>query len=82
MTRIEIHSRIGSDGVLTVRLPLGPAEANREVKVIVEAAEATDKKTQTAEEWRRFVEETAGSIADPSFIRHPQGEYEDRESWI
>ena len=36
MSYIEIKSRVGSDGVLTVSLPLGLEEANREVRVIVE----------------------------------------------
>jgi hypothetical protein len=33
----------------------------------------------TQEEWRLFVLSTAGSISDPSFVRHDQGEYERRE---
>lgn len=31
------------------------------------------------EAWLRFIEETAGSITDPTFMRHPQGEFEERE---
>jgi hypothetical protein len=33
----------------------------------------------TQEEWRQFVMETAASITDPSFVRHGQGAYEQRE---
>jgi hypothetical protein len=33
----------------------------------------------TREEWYEFVLATAGSIADPTFVRHDQGEYEQRE---
>jgi len=29
--------------------------------------------------WRRFIERTAGSITDPTFVRHPQGDFEERE---
>jgi hypothetical protein len=29
--------------------------------------------------WRRFIEKTAGSITDPTFVRHPQGEFEVRD---
>jgi hypothetical protein len=36
----------------------------------------------TQEEWRQFIVSTAGSIADPTFVRHPQGEYERRESLL
>jgi hypothetical protein len=28
----------------------------------------------TQEEWRDFILATAGSITDPSFVRHEQGE--------
>ncbi len=31
------------------------------------------------EEWRDFVLSTAGSITEPSFVRHEQGENEQRE---
>lgn len=30
--------------------------------------------------WLQFIERTAGSITDPTFERHPQGELEERES--
>jgi hypothetical protein len=33
----------------------------------------------TQEEWRQFVMRTADSITDPSFVRHEQGVYEQRE---
>ena len=29
--------------------------------------------------WRQFIERTAGSITDPTFVRHPQGEFEERD---
>jgi hypothetical protein len=31
------------------------------------------------ETWLKFIEKTAGSITDPTFMRHPQGEVEERE---
>jgi hypothetical protein len=46
-----------------------------EVEVVPVAATPTDR-----EAWRRFIERTAGSISDPTFVRHPQGELEERES--
>ncbi len=30
-------------------------------------------------EWHNFIEKTAGSIDDDTFIRHPQGDYPIRE---
>ena len=79
MTRIEIKSKVGPDGVLKVALPVGMAEANREVKITVESLESSaERPAMGPEEWRQFVEETAGSIPDPTFQRHEQGEFEQR----
>jgi hypothetical protein len=79
MTHVEIKSRVGADGVLTISLPLGSAEANREVKVIVEPADVSAScSPSTEEEWRNFVRNMAGCIADPTFRRPEQGEYEGR----
>jgi hypothetical protein len=29
--------------------------------------------------WMEFIRQHAGSISDPSFVRHDQGEFEQRE---
>ena len=34
---------------------------------------------KTSEEWHKFIADTAGSITDPTFVRHPQGELEKGE---
>jgi hypothetical protein len=65
--------RAGPDGVLT--LPLGEAYANKLVQVTVQ----TVPPAISREEWLRFIENTAGKIDDPTFVRHPQGEYDQRE---
>ena len=75
MTRIVLKSRVGADGVLQLSVPVGAGEANREVQVTIEAGPMT----MSQEEWRQWVEKMAGSIADPTFRRHDQGEYEQRE---
>jgi len=77
MTHIELKTKVGPDGMLSLTVPIGIAEANREVKVIVESVAPP----MTPEEWRRFIGETAGSISDPTFRRHEQGEYEQREEF-
>ena len=74
MSRIIVKSKVGSDGVLQFTLPLGPGEANQEVNVTIEPAVATI----SPEEWKRRILATAGSIPDPTFIRHDQGDYEQR----
>ena len=77
MTRLEIKYRVGPDGVLSLRIPIGSQEANQEVLVTVEAAE---RPASNAEKWRQVVRQTAGSISDPTFKRHDQGEFEQREA--
>lgn len=70
--------RVGADGVL--KLPLGEINAHKRVYVTVEILQPTaEAEAQQREERRRFIEEMAGIITDPTFVRHPQGEYEKRE---
>ncbi len=80
MTHLELRARIGPDGILTLNVPIGMSEANREVKVVVETAEtdAGDSAPQTRAEWSKFVEETAGAwLGD--LDRPPQGVLEVRD---
>ena len=76
MNRLVIQSRVGSDGVL--HLDIGKDVADREVRVTIDPVPRSST-SMTQEEWRQFVMGTAGSITDPSFVRHEQGEYEQRE---
>jgi hypothetical protein len=46
MTHLELTTRIGPDGILNLNVPVGISAAIREVKVIVEPAEAA---AETAE---------------------------------
>ena len=83
MTHVEIKSRVGADGVLTISLPLGPGEANREVRVTVEPAVPSPPSLPlNPEQWRQFVESMAGCISDPTFERPEQGQYERRNEDI
>jgi hypothetical protein len=75
MTRIVVHSRVGNDGVLHVSIPVGTAEANRQVQVTVEPA---SNLPATPEEWRAWVESTAGSWRG-EFERPEQGDCEQRD---
>ena len=76
MTLIELKSRADANGVVNVSISLGTADANREVRVIVESLDAVD----STEQWQQFIRETAGSISDTTFQRQPQGEFEQREA--
>lgn len=63
MTRIELVSRIGEDGILHLDLPLGPDAANTQCRVVVEQLTDIPKPAQPfadREEWLRFIEQTAG----------------------
>jgi hypothetical protein len=76
MNRVVIKSKVDSNGVLQLTLPLGLPDAGREVQITVEPV---GPPAMSQEEWREFIMRTAGSITDPTFRRHEQGEYEKRE---
>ena len=78
MTPIELRTKVDASGVLNVSLTLGESDANREVRVTVEPLDDLPAAMST-EQWRKFVHEMAGSITDPSFKRHPQGDFEQRD---
>lgn len=75
MNRLVVKSKVGSDGILHLALPVGPEEANKEVLVTVEPVA---RPTMTPEEWRAWVASMAGTW-EGDFERPPQGEYEERE---
>ena len=74
MGRIVVTSRVGADGVLQLSVPVGAADAGREVSVTVEPVGPPP----SADEWRRRVMETAGKWQGP-LERPGPGEYESRE---
>ena len=79
MTHIKVKSRVGPDGLLKLAIPIGMSDANREVRITVEPLEPTEQQpSSTADDWKRSIEEMAGTISDPTFKRHEQGEYEQR----
>ncbi len=78
MNRIVIHSRVGADGVLQLIVPIGAADADREVEVSIEAAGPKQQTNAEQEEWRRFVLATAGAWQG-DLERPGQGEYEQRD---
>jgi hypothetical protein len=76
MNRMVLHSRVGRDGILHITVPIGSDAADQEVQVTIDPVGPSPF---TQEEWRKFVQTTAGSVSDPSFARQEQGEYERRE---
>jgi hypothetical protein len=77
MALLELRSRLDPNGVLSLSVSLGKSDANREVLVTVESVSEGAAKTDPAG-WRALVHDLAGSIADPTFRRHAQGDFEDR----
>jgi hypothetical protein len=78
MTKV-ICARVGPNGVLTLTVPFDEAEANKQGRVTVQTIEEPPPPLDR-EAWLRFLEQTAGSIPDPTFERPPQGEYEERDT--
>ncbi len=80
MTHIEIKSRVGPDGVLKLAVPVGMGDANREVKITVESASAdAEPSALELQQWKRFIDETAGCWQGEPLVRPPQGEFENRD---
>jgi hypothetical protein len=78
MNRMVLQSRVGADGVLHISVPIGKEDADCDVQVTIDPV-PTSSPPMTQEEWREFILATAGSITDPSFVRHEQGDYERRD---
>jgi hypothetical protein len=76
MDRVVIHSQVGRDGVLNLKVPLGSIEADREVRVTIEPV----MKPISRDEWRRHIREMAGSWQG-DLVRPEQGQYEQRDEW-
>lgn len=81
MTRIELHSRVDSDGNLRLDVPVGTASANRDVVVTISPVEKPAAVEQSQDEWRKFIESVAGTWEGEPFERPPQGKLEERDSW-
>jgi len=76
---IEFQSKVGSDGTLNVRVPLGTADAGTDVLVTIRRLPTPANANQPAD-WHAFVEQTYGSCAGSGLERQPQGDFEERET--
>ncbi len=80
MSIIQLNSTVGEDGVLSLRVPMGPEDANLEVVVTIRAlAGDTEKPEKPVLDWDQFVQSTYGSCEGLGLERPPQGEFEIRE---
>lgn len=76
---IQIHSRIGEDGVLNLRVPMGATDANIEVMITI--APATENGADAGRmEWHEFVRQTYGSCAGLGLEEPPDLPLQERDS--
>lgn len=81
MDIIQLHSHIGPDGVLTIRVPVDRAEADKDVLVTIQSLTDDDKEqAKDTSDWHQFVKETYGSCAGLGLKRYEQGVLEQREA--
>jgi len=80
---IQMSAKAGPDGVLHLDIPVGAADGEFEVAVVVQAKpSANGARKPTPEElgWPPgYFESVVGSIDDDAFKRYPQGEFGPRE---
>lgn len=74
MQRLIVKSRVGADGVLRVTVPVGEADADREVQLTIEPLTPGAPR----QEYLDFLQATAGAWQG-DFQRPEQGEYEVRD---
>ncbi|HUQ69303.1 MAG TPA: hypothetical protein VM165_07270 [Planctomycetaceae bacterium] len=75
MTRLVVRSRVDADGVLRVTVPVGAADADREVQVTIESV-ATPAASHAS--YVAWLESIAGQWQG-DFERLPQGDFEPRD---
>ena len=81
MQSIKLHSRVGSDGILHLDIPLDLRDKDLEVMVIFQPLESsTSVKTPQELGWMPgFFEEVIGGWVGEPLVRAEQGDYEIRE---
>jgi hypothetical protein len=78
---LHTKSHIGPDGVLNLALPVGMANTDVDVRIVVEPIGVNGtSKTGEQEEWHRFLDSITGKWEGP-LERPPQGEFEVRPEW-
>jgi hypothetical protein len=80
MQTLQIRSQAGDDGVLHLKIPVGTPHAEYQVVVVLQpASDVSPPRTPEELGWPPgFFENVIGSIQDPTFRRHEQGEFEKR----
>jgi hypothetical protein len=63
MKAIQVESQVGDDGVLSLQVPLGPAEARSRVIVTIAPFPSTTSTALGQHDWHEFISRTYGSCA-------------------
>ncbi|MBD0388293.1 MAG: hypothetical protein ICV54_17755 [Nostoc sp. C3-bin3] len=83
MRSIKIRSYVGEDGILHLDIPVEMKETELEVTMTLKSIKKQPTSLKEEElrqlEWHEFIDKTYGCLADDPIMRHPQGEYEERE---
>jgi hypothetical protein len=78
MKAIQLESRVGDDGVLSLQVPLGPAEARSRVIVTISPfLRQSQSVDQENSDWKEFISRTYGScdglgLEEPEDLPLPQ----------
>jgi hypothetical protein len=80
MKSVSLRSHVGADGMLNLQVPVGIANAELEVMVIVHLVQPEVETPANAGWLSGFFEEVIGSWAGEPLVRPEQGEYEVREN--
>jgi hypothetical protein len=67
METMQIHSRVGTDGILKLDLPLGPEEAGADVLVTIEPVISP-----VGQSWGGFLSETFGEAESAQAASSPR----------
>lgn len=78
MKTLHFRSRSGADGLLKLTVPVGTPDSELDVVVVLSPVPLGGAGLTQAE-WSDAIARSAGSVADASFQRHEQGEYEKRD---
>ena len=77
---VTVRSHVGRDGVLKLEVPVGLADTDTEVTVIVQPVTAPTAKTPAALGWPPgFFAQTFGCLRAEPLVRESPGEYETRD---
>lgn len=76
MTRLVVHSRVDSDGILRLAVPVGAMAADQEMQVTIES---TTPQLQIDPDYAAWLDSIAGCWQG-EFDHMPTGEFESRDA--